>query len=96
MGIGMTKNTTINLVYAITLFIGLIALVVIGFYMNDVTGYIIYMVISVLCGIVALVQKHRAGVWWVWLLLWLSAGFGFPIAVLCLKAREKKVRIRES
>ena len=86
----MSKTTIINLLYLVTLIIGLIALSVLGFYLNDVTGFIIYIAISIVCGIVALIQKHRIRTWWIWVLLYLSAGFAFPIAVLCLKYKDRK------
>jgi len=85
----MSKNAIINMLYAVTLIIGLVALGILGFYLNNVIGYIIYMAISIVCGIIALAQKHRLNVWWVWVLLWLSAGFAFPVAVLCLKYKDR-------
>jgi hypothetical protein len=85
----MSKNTIINIIYLVILAIGLIVLGVVGFYMNNVIGYIIYIIISISFGILVLIQKHRANTWWVWVLLWVSAGFAFPIAVLCLKYEDR-------
>jgi len=84
----MSANKTLNLIYGAALLGALVILIVVGFIGNNVLGYIVWMIVAILGGVLTLWQKHRLGTWWVWLLLFFTAGFGFPIAVLCLKAKD--------
>lgn len=86
----MSKNTQMNLIYLVVLVPCIILLVVVGFAMNNVIGYLAYLAITIIVGLIVLWQKQRLTVWWIWLILWFSAGFGFPIAVLCLGTKEKR------
>ena len=85
----MSKNIKLNLVYGAALLIALVILIVVGFINNNALGYVVWMITAILGGVLTLWQKNRLDTSWVWILLLFTAGFGFPIAVLCLKAKEK-------
>lgn len=85
----MGKNMRLSLVYGAALPIALVVLIVVGFVSNNVIGYLVWMITAVVGGMLVLWQKNRLDTGWGWILLFLTAGFGFPIAVLCLKAKEK-------
>ena len=79
----------LNLVYGAALSIALVVLIVIGFIDNNVLGYAVWMITAIVGGVLVLWQKNRLNTSWVWILLVFTAGFGFPIGVLCLKPKEK-------
>ena len=85
----MSKNMRLNLVYGAALSIALVVLILVGFIGNNALGYIIWMVTAIVGGFLVLWQKNRLNTGWLWILLIFTAGFGFPIAVLCLRAKEK-------
>lgn len=86
----MSKNIRINLIYLITWVLGFIILGI-SLAMYNVYGALAYVAITTICGVVALGQKNRLNVWWVWVLMIGSPGVWFPVAVLCLKTKEKRV-----
>jgi len=71
------------------LVVALAVLIIVGFINNNVAGYIVWMSVAVLGGILVLWQKGQLGTMWVYYLLIFTAGFGFPIAVLCLKEKRE-------
>ena len=85
----MSKNVRLNLVYGGALLSALLVLILVGFLRNDAIGYAVWMITAVVGGVLVLWQKNRLDTSWVWILLFFTAGFGFPIGVLCLKTREK-------
>ncbi len=85
---GMSKNMRLNLIYGAALAIALAILILVGFVGNNVLGYVVWIITAVLGGVLVLWQKRRLSTGWIWILLAFTAGFGFPIAVLCLKAEE--------
>lgn len=85
----MSRNMRLNLVYGVALSIALVILIVVGFINNNALGYVVWMVTAVLGGVLVLWLKRRLSTGWIWILLAFTAGFGFPIAVLCLKPREE-------
>jgi len=85
---GMSRNMKLNLSYGAALAIALVILILVGFVGDNALGYVVWMVTAVLGGILVLWQKRRLNTGWIWFLLFFTAGFGFPIGVLCLRAEE--------
>jgi len=85
---GMSKNMRLNLIYGAALAIALVILILVGFVGDNALGYVVWMITAILGGILVLWRKHRLNTGWIWILLFFTAGFGFPIGVLCLKAEE--------
>jgi hypothetical protein len=83
----ITKH--LNWTYGIVLLLALVFLIYVGFIQNNVIGYIVYISIACIGGILVLWRKRRLNTTWVWILLVLSNGFGFPIGVLCLKSKKE-------
>jgi hypothetical protein len=83
----------LNWTYAVTLLIGVIILVYVGFIKNNVAGYVVYISIAIVGGFLVLWAKGRLNVLWVYIVLVLSNGFGFPIAVLCLNSHMSRKTI---
>ena len=86
---GMSKNMRLNLIYGAALAIALVSLILVGFMADDALGYVVWMLTAIVGGVLVLWQKRRLSTGWIWILLAFTAGFGFPIAVLCLKAKEE-------
>jgi len=85
----MSKNMRLNLIYGAALAIALVSLILVGFMADDALGYVVWMLTAIVGGVLVLWQKRRLSTGWIWILLAFTAGFGFPIAVLCLKAKEE-------
>lgn len=79
----------INWTYGLVLLVGLI----IGAYLllvgHPLAGFITYLVIVIISSPAVLAVKGVKSPWWLYLLFVLSTGLGFPIAILCLKAKQK-------
>jgi len=86
---GMSKSMRLNLIYGAALAIALVILILVGFMADDALGYVVWMLTAIVGGVLVLWQKRRLSTGWIWILLAFTAGFGFPIAVLCLKAKEE-------
>ena len=84
----------LNWVYTLVLLIGLAVLIPVGFIQGNVIGYIVYISITAVGGFLVLWGKRRLDVSWVYWVFVFTSGFGFPIAVLCL--RNKRVVISPS
>jgi len=79
----------LNWTYGLGAIIGLIILIYVGFLQNNVIGYIVYISTVGIGGILTLWAKGRLRTYWVYILLWISAGLLFPIAVICLKNKNQ-------
>ena len=78
----------LNWTYGLVLLVGIAILIYVGFIQNNVIGYIVYISIAIVGGFLMLWAKSRLNVGWVYIVLFFSNGFGFPIAVLCLKNKR--------
>jgi hypothetical protein len=80
----------INWTYGLVLLVALIIGTWLALTGHWVVGLITYLVIVIISSPAVLAVKGIKAPWWIYLLFVLSTGLGFPIAVLCLRSKEKQ------